>query len=130
MSPMNFLQLRNALEAKLGFNSNVPYLSKTEVVASTSMKKEHSISLTSFQITQLPKAMTNKYRFILEVETDDQQDKIGYELNGKPPNLSNLGFWFRQLKNEILTASKYRNFRVKKVNWEEIKEISLPGESN
>ena len=127
---MNFLQLRNALKAKLGFNSNGLYPVKTEVVPSTSMKKEHSISLTSFQITQLPKAMTNKYRFILEVETDDQQDKIGYELNGKPPNLSNLGFWFKQLKSEILTASKYRNFRVKKVNWEEIKEISLPGESN
>lgn len=73
--------------------------------------------------------MTHKYRFTLEVETDDPQDVIGYELNGKPPHLSNLGFWFRQLKSEVMTASRYRNVRVKKVNWEEIKKPLLPSES-
>ena len=130
MSIMNFLQLRNALKAKLGFNSNAPYPVKTEVVSSTSMKKERSISLTSFQITQYPKTMAHKYLFTLEVETDDPQDKIGYELNGHPPNLSNLGFWFRQLKSEMIAAARYRNVRVKKVTWEEIKPISLPSDSN
>ena len=74
--------------------------------------------------------MAHKYLFTLEVETDDPQDKIGYELNGNPPNLSNLGFWIRQLKSEMIAAARYRNVRVKKVSWEEIKEISLPGESN
>ena len=129
MSTMNFLQLRNALEAKLGFSSNVLSLTKTEVVSSTSMRKERTTSTTSFQITQFPKTMTHKYRFTLEVETDDPQDVIGYELNGKPPHLSNLGFWFKQLKNEITTASKYRNVRVKKINWEEIRKPLLPSES-
>jgi len=126
---MNFLQLRNALEAKLGFSSNVLSLTKTEVVNSISTRKERTTSSTSFQITQFPKTMTHKYRFTLEVETDNPQDVIGYELNGKPPHLSNLGFWFRQLKSEVMAASKYRNVRVKKVNWEEIKKPLLPSES-
>lgn len=129
MSIMNFLRLRNALKAKLGFSSSAAFPVKAEVVSSTSMKKGHSI-FTLTQITKYPRTMAHKYLFTLEVETEDPQDKIDYKLNGNPPNLSNLGFWFRQLKSEIVTAARYRNFRVNDVSWEEIKEISLPGESN
>tara|TARA_B100000519_G_C14019515_1_gene332678 strand:+ start:293 stop:682 length:390 start_codon:yes stop_codon:yes gene_type:complete len=129
MSIMNFSRLRNALKAKLGFSSSAAFPVKAEVVSSTSMKKGHSI-FTLTQITQYPRTMAHKYQFTLEVETDDPQDKIGYELNGKPPHLSNLGFWFRQLKSEMIAAARYRNVRVNKVSWEEIKEISLPRESN
>lgn len=129
MSIMNFLRLRNALKAKLGFSSSAAFPVKAEVVSSTSMKKGHSI-FTLTQITKYPRTMAHKYLFTLEVETEDPQDKIDYKLNGNPPNLSNLGFWFRQLKSEIVTAARYRNFRVNDVSWKEIKEISLPGESN
>jgi hypothetical protein len=129
MSIMNFSRLRNALKAKLGFSSSAAFPVKAEVVSSTSMKKGHSI-FTLTQITQYQRTMTHKYLFTLEVETEDPQDKVDYKLNGNPPNLSNLGFWFRQLKSEIVTAARYRNFRVNNVSWEEIKEISLPGESN
>ena len=129
MSIMNFLHLKNALRTKLGLNSNVAFPVKAEVVSSTSTRKGHSI-FTLTQITQYQRTMTHKYLFTLEVETEDPQDKIDYKLNGNPPNLSNLGFWFRQLKSEIVTAARYRNFRINNVSWEEIKEISLPGESN